>query len=338
MLLVVRTIALGALGGLIARWLGLPSAWLIGALLAVVLAGVSHIQVAMPAATSSVITLFLGISVALNIESGLVDQLLHWAGSIVLMCLMLASLLWVLYRYYLSQRGWRRDEALFCSVPGNLAIMLSMAAEMNANVRRISLIHSVRLLFLVFCIPLFLPVAERSVSVQGLHIDHPERMFITIALAAVIGWCLKRVKLPAAMLVGGILATLLLKHSLGWDWRFPDMILVALLVFLGCAIGSRFNNIDIRESIAEIRAATGGLIITLVVSAGFAAVLHYVAAIPWTQAMLAYAPGGMEVMIAIAMNQDVDALFVATHQLFRMLIMSMTIPLLLILIRRKTSE
>ncbi|MBN1005231.1 AbrB family transcriptional regulator [Amphritea pacifica] len=335
MLLVVRTMIFGTLGGLLAYWLGLPSAWLIGALLAVVLAGVSGIQVAMPAATSSLITLFLGISVALNIETGLVDQLLHWAGSIVLMCLMLASLLWVLYRYYLSRGGWNRDEALFCSVPGNLAIMLSMAAEVNANVRRISLIHSVRLLFLVFCIPLFLPVAERRVSLQGFHIEHPERMFVTIALAAVIGWILKRVKLPAPMLVGGILATLLLKQGLDWNWRFPDMILVALLVFLGCAIGSRFNNIDIQESIAEIRAAAGGLMITLIISGVFATVLHYVAAVPWTQAMLAYAPGGMEVMIAIAMNQDVDALFVASHQMFRMLIMSMTIPLLMMLIRRK---
>ncbi|MDX2423075.1 MAG: AbrB family transcriptional regulator [Amphritea sp.] len=335
MLLVIRTIIIGALGGCVAYWLGLPSAWLIGALLTVVLVGVTNIQVVMPASTSSVITLFLGISVALNIESGLVDQLLHWAGSILLMFLMLVSLLWILYRFYAAQHGWRRDEALFCSVPGNLAIMLSMAAEMNANVRRISLIHGIRLLFLVFCIPLFLPVAERRVSLQGFHIEHPERMLITIALATLIGWVLKHIKLPAPMLVGGILATLLLKQSMDWDWRFPDMILLSLMVFLGCAIGSRFNNIDIHESIAEIKAASVGLLITLMVSAGFAAILHYVAAIPWTQAMLAYAPGGMEVMIAIAMNQDVDALFVATHQLFRMLIMSMTIPLLMILIRRK---
>lgn len=338
MLRVVRTIIIGALGGVIAYWLGLPSAWLIGSLLIVVAVGISGVQVAMPASTSTLISLFLGISVALNIESGLVDQLFHWAGSIVLMCLMLASLLWVLYRYYLAQQGWRREDALFCSVPGNLAIMLSMAADADANVRRISLIHSVRLLFLVFCVPLFLPVAERSVSGEGLHIEHPERMLITIALAAVTGWILQRFKLPAAMLVGGILATLILKQSMDWDWRFPDMVLVVLLVFLGCAIGSRFNNINLQESFAEIKAATGGLILTLVISGCFAAVLHFVAAVPWTQAMLAYAPGGMEVMIAIAMNQDVDALFVATHQMFRMLIMSMTIPLLMILIRRKTIE
>ena len=142
MLLVLRTIIIGALGGFVAYWLGLPSAWLIGALLAVVLAGVSHIQVAMPDATSQVITLFLGISVALNIEAGLADQLLHWAGSITLMSLMLVSLLWVLYRFYAAQHGWQRDEALLCSVPGNLAIILSMAVEIHANVRRISLIHN----------------------------------------------------------------------------------------------------------------------------------------------------------------------------------------------------
>ncbi|WP_372742997.1 AbrB family transcriptional regulator, partial [Neptunomonas sp.] len=246
-----------------------------------------------------------------------------------------AALLYVMYRYYARLPGWRKDDALFCAVPGNLAIMLSMAAEKNANVRRISLVHSVRLLFLVFLVPLFLPVAERDVSLHGFYIEHPEQMVATVLLAIGLGWLLQKVRVPAAMLVGGILATLILKLGFGWHWRFPDMMMLSLLVFLGCAIGSRFNGLVLNDVIPELKAATGGLFITLLISGGFAAALHFFLDIPWTQAMLAYAPGGMEVMIAIAMNQDVDALFVATHQMFRMLMMSMIIPLLMLLIKQR---
>ncbi|SIS46105.1 AbrB family transcriptional regulator [Neptunomonas antarctica] len=335
MWLVIRTLLIGVMGSLIAHWIGLPSAWLIGALIAVVSVAVGGVQVAMPASTSSVVSLFLGISVALNIDAELVSQLINWSRSAILMCFMMAALLFVMYRYYARLPGWRKEEALFCAVPGNLAIMLSMASEANANVRRIALIHSVRLVFLVFLVPLFLPLAEREVSWRGFYIERPEQMLLTLLLALILGLLLQKVRVPASMLVGGILATLILKFSFDWHWRFPDMVMLTLLVFLGCAIASRFNGLVLREVVPELKAATGGLIITLVISSSFAAALHFYANIPWTQAMLAYAPGGMEVMIAIAMNQNVDALFVATHQMFRMLMMSMMIPALMLLIKRR---
>ncbi|MDN2659518.1 AbrB family transcriptional regulator [Neptunomonas sp. CHC150] len=335
MWLIIRTLFIGVCGSFLAHLVGLPSAWLVGALISVVVVAISGIKVAMPKSTSSMVSLFLGISVALNIEADLIDQLIYWGQSAVLMCGMMAALLAVTYRYYARLPGWKMNEALFCAVPGNLAIMLAMAQNTNANVRRIALTHSVRLLFLVFLVPLFLPLAEREVTLSGFYIEHPEQMIATVFLAVILGWILGKVRVPAAMLVGGIAATLILKLSFGWHWKFPEMMLLTLLVFLGCAIGSRFDGLVLREVIPELKAAMGGLIITLIISGSFAAILHYWNDIPWTQAMLAYAPGGMEVMVAIAMNQEVDALFVATHQMFRMLTMSMVIPVLMFWLDKK---
>jgi membrane AbrB-like protein len=329
MLVILRTVLTGCLGAWVAHWLGLPSSWLVGALIAVVVSGVFGVKVAMPKSTSTLISLFLGISVAQNISSDLVNELSHWGRSAVLLSLMMAALLLVMYRYYKRLPGWQREEAVFCSVPGNLAIIMSMAPETGANVRRIALIHSVRLLFLVFLVPMFLPLAERELTLDGLYIEHPEQMVVTVLLAVALGWIFDKCKIPAAMLVGGLVSTIVLREVVGWDWRLPSVFLLALLVFLGCATGSRFDGIKLADVIPELKAAAGGLIITLVISALFAILLHYWTGVSWTQALLAYAPGGMEVMIAIAMNQNVDALFVATHQMFRMLTMSLIIPILL---------
>jgi membrane AbrB-like protein len=335
MLIILRTVIIGCIGAWVAHFLGLPSSWLVGALIAVVVSGVMGIKVAMPKSTTTMISLFLGISVAQNISSDLVNELSHWGRSAALLCLMMAALLLVMYRYYKRLPGWQREEAMFCSVPGNLAIIMSMAPETGANVRRIALVHSVRLLFLVFLVPMFLPLAERELTLEGLYLEHPEQMVATFVLAIALGWLFKRCKVPAAMLVGGLVSTIVLRELLGWDWKLPSVFLLALLVFLGCATGSRFDGIKLADVLPELKAAAGGLVITLVISAVFAVILHYWTGVSWTQALLAYAPGGMEVMIAIAMNQNVDPLFVATHQMFRMLTMSLMIPILLFHLKKR---
>jgi len=78
--------------------------------------------------------------------------------------------------------------------------MLSLASGANANVRRIALIHSVRLVFLI---PLLLLLAEREVSLHGFYIEHPEQMILTLLLAITLGWLLQKVRVPAEMLVRG---------------------------------------------------------------------------------------------------------------------------------------
>jgi membrane AbrB-like protein len=335
MLIILRTVLIGCVGAWLANWLGLPSAWLVGALIAVVSAGVMGVRIGMPKSTSKLISLFLGISVAQNISSDLVNELSHWGRSAILLCFMMVALLLVMYRYYQRLSGWSPVDAMFCSVPGNLAVIMSIAPDTGANVRRVALIHSVRLLFLVFLVPMFLPLAERELSIEGLYLAHPEQMAVTVVLAVILGWVFGRIKVPAAMLVGGLVATIVLREVVGWDWRFPSVLLLALLVFLGCAIGSRFDGIKLADVIPELKAAAGGLVITLIISATFAVLLHYWTGVSWTQALLAYSPGGMEVMIAIAMNQNVDALFVATHQIFRMLTMSTVIPILLFYLKKR---
>ncbi|NVK41142.1 MAG: AbrB family transcriptional regulator [Oceanospirillaceae bacterium] len=329
MMLTGRTLLVGILGALAAQWLSVPSAWLLGPVICVTLAALLGLPVGMPKATTSAVSLFLGISVALNLDAGLLQQLGHWKLSVLLLCLMLALLLTLLFRYYSRQPGWQRIEALFCSVPGNLAIMLSLAADTTADLRRVALVHSIRVCFLVTLLPLFFPIAERRLSIAAVQIAHPERLLLVLLLGLAIGTLLSRLRLPAAMLFGGFAAALTVKQVLGWEHGLPDGLMIGLLIVLGSAIGARFNAVRLSQVLPELWAALGGLMITLLICGVFAGGLWYFLGVSWIQAMLAYAPGGIEVMIAIAMNQQVDAVFVASHQILRMIAMSLLIPLLL---------
>lgn len=329
MMLAGRTLLVGILGALAAHWLSVPSSWLLGSVVGVTLAALLGLPVGMPKATTSAVSLFLGISVALNLDAGLMQQLGHWKFSVLLLCLMLVLLLALLFRYYSRQPGWHSVEALFCSVPGNLAIMLSLAADTSADLRKVALVHSIRLCFLVILLPLFFPIAERQLGTGSIHVGYLEQLLLVLLLGLLFGRLLACVRIPAAMLFGGFMATLLVKQALGWKGGLPDMLMVGLLIVLGSAIGARFNAVKLSQVLPEIRAALGGLLIMLLICGVFAWSLWWFFDIPWSQALLAYAPGGIEVMIAIAMNQQVDAAFVALHQVFRMIAMSMIIPLLL---------
>ncbi len=329
--IIFRTLMIAAIGGFCAYLLGIPSAWLIGAVVAVLIAAMRGIQVGMFASTGKMISLLLGISVALNLDSGLLNQLSHWGGSVVLLSILVTVLLLVLYRFYTKLPGWTATEALFCAVPGNLAITLSVAEGTSVNIRKVALVHSVR----VTLLPLLFPIAEREISRAGLEMPHPEYAFVTLLLAWLGGRCLNKVKVPAPMLIAGFTVTLVIKGIVGWDWRFPDTVFILLLIGLGASIGARFNSFKPHEVIPELKAALLGLGLMLVISGGFAVALWYFLGVPWLQAMLAYAPGGMEVMIAIAMNQQVDPIFVASHQMLRMLAMSLLVPVLLNVIKNR---
>ena len=329
MFIIYRTLIIALLGGGLAYFVGLPSAWLIGAVLAVLFAATKGINVAMFASTGKVISLLLGISVALNLDSGLLNELSHWGGSVLLLTGLVTLVLVVQYRFYIRLPHWTPAEALFCAIPGNLAITLSVAEGSSVNLRRVAIVHSVRVCFLVTLLPLLFPIAERPLTFEGFSMQHPEYALITIVSAWGGGYVMSKWKIPAPMLISGFAVTLLLKTQLGWDWHFPDMVFILILVGLGASIGARFNAIQIREVLPELKAALGGLLLMLLISGGFAFLLWYFLGVPWLQAMLAYAPGGMEVMIAIAINQQVDPIFVASHQMLRMLAMSMLLPLLL---------
>lgn len=329
MLIIYRTLLIAAIGGALAYWAGLPSAWLIGAVLAVLMAAVSGVNVAMFSATGKVISLLLGVSVAQNIDDNLLNELSHWRNSVMLLAVLVACVLVVQYRFYRHGLRWAPAEALFCSIPGNLAITLSVAETHNVNLRRVTLVHSVRVCFLVTLLPLFFPLADRPIAIEGFRMAHPEYAVITLLCAWLGGKLLQRIKIPAPMLISGFCTVVLLKAAFGWHWQFPGMVWVLILVGLGASIGARFNAINLREVIPELKAAIGGLILMLVLSVSFAVLLWLWLDIPWLQALLAYAPGGMEVMIAIAINQQVDPVFVASHQMLRMLAMSLLLPLLL---------
>ena len=105
-------------------------------------------------------------------------------------------------------------------------------------------------------------------------------------------------------------------------------------VVTGAVVGARFTRIPL----GDIRKLLGGAVAVMVVGsiiAGFfaawsAAILH----LPFGQVWVSYAPGGVEAMAAMALSLGYDSAFVATHHIFRIILLFLVLPFLLQFVSR----
>ncbi len=94
-------------------------------------------------------------------------------------------------------------------------------------------------------------------------------------------------------------------------------------------IGERFDRLDRttlkRLMVAGLVTAAVAVGLSGIVSAGVAHVL----ALPFGQVWVSFAPGGVEGMGAMALALGYDPVYVATHHIFRLLLLIAVLPLLL---------
>lgn len=326
---ILITFSIALAGAIFANLIGVPSAWLIGSMFAVSIAAFCRVKVATPKPTIPAVSIFLGISVSVGISENFFSQIMLWAGPVVLFFIMLLTNLFILFLYYRRLPGWTPEEALFSATPGNLGVTMLLASEYKLNLRKIAIAHSLRLCFLVTLIPLFFPIAAQP------WVD-PDYSFIDVVHLTLVAVCgfgfgkvLERFNVPASLMIGAFISAVIAKFALGWVLTIPYALLVTVLVVLGANIGSRFNGIKPSEMLPEIKAGALGLLIMLSVTLVFSALSVWLFSLSYVQTLLGFAPGGMEVMLAIAMSMGGSPLYVATLHLLRTLAMSMIIPIIL---------
>ena len=105
-------------------------------------------------------------------------------------------------------------------------------------------------------------------------------------------------------------------------------LLIAAYVMLGGLIGSRFAGITMRTISAMFAASLGAFVVSLAVAAAGATFAAWLTGQPFAQMMLAFSPGGIDVMTIMAFALHLDAAFVAAHQLARFLFIAIYAPLL----------
>ena len=153
---VVMTLALAAGGGGAAvHLLDMPAGWIAGGLLAVAVASLTGLNTAVPARLHAPVFLVLGIYAGTGVSQETLNQMQIWPASFAVLGVSVVGLVGGSYWWLHVRHGWHRNDALLASVPGALSLVIATAEGLKADLRKVAIAQTLRVLVLVESIPLF---------------------------------------------------------------------------------------------------------------------------------------------------------------------------------------
>lgn len=335
----VAQILVATLGGYAFYRLGVPAAWLSGAMVAVVIWGAFGLTRPMPRPLADAAMLVSGATMGAGITPEALAAVGRYPASLAILALAVvvatgASALWLT-----RVSGWRRDDAILASAPGALSTVLIIAAERNGAVASIAVVQSIRLFVIIALLPslvVFLGGGSgATLPGEGMPVESPAGLAEVMIGGLVLGLVLERLRIAASILLGATIVSATL-HGTGWaPGVVPPPLAVAGLILIGVYIGERFRTLELSSLGRTIPAALASLFITVTVSVAFAAGAAAAAGIGFADAMVAFAPGGLEAMMVLALILGLDPLYVGVHHLARFLGIATALPFVMRLLPRR---
>ena len=334
---VIVTLVIGTCGAIVAITAGLPAAALIGSTLAVSLVSFCRVPTSVPPWLRNMAFAAIGCSLGSGVNTDFLELAVKWplslSGLVLVMGVILFSSSWVLTAFF----NQSKTTAILAASPGALSYSLAIAATGIGDARAIIVIQSIRLLSITTGLPLVLDLLNLQHG-TGAGSQHSSITLLATAglflLTLLLGFVLSNRKLPAAYLIAGVLISGVL-HYLGVVSGRPQTgFLWTGFVITGAVIGARFTSIPL----VDIKRLVSGALAVVFVSSSIAALFATLAAnlldLPFGQLWVSYAPGGVEAMAAMALSLGYDSAFVATHHLFRIILLIFILPFLLRILRK----
>ncbi len=328
----VRTLAIAGAGGLALSLAGFPGGWLTGSLAAVALASLRGLDVQLPGPLKVVSYTVVGLVAGSAARPETLSRIWTWPLSFLVLAAMIAASVPLAMLYLRRIARWDPMTALLASFPGSLSTVVATAEDVGADVRAIVISQTLRVFLLLLIVPLALPwlggagAGAGSVSAGGPV--HPGELMLVLGVAMVSGSLARRFGVPGGLVVGALFAVAALFASGLVSTAIPPSLFAAGLVILGANAGARFQPGDARLIASVIPHAIVVFAILVAAAITAATVVGTVLDIPAAQALMAYSPGALEAMVALAVITGVDTTFVAAHHAVRFFALSLIVPVL----------
>ncbi|HEV7877393.1 AbrB family transcriptional regulator [Bradyrhizobium sp.] len=325
----LETLVLGSAGGLLFLWLELPGGLISGAMIAVAGAGIAGRPLGLPQPIAHIILMTLGLSLGSMVSPVMIKNLSAYPVTIALLaaatfCATFGS------SFYLQRvHGWDRTSALLAGSPGALSQVIMLATERNADVAGIAVVQILRVIILTAAVPLLLaavgmmghgPLPSRGPTATPIALA--ELAAVAVAAALFLRW----LNFPASWMFGAMLGSSVM-HGGGWvEGGVPQWAYLTALIGIGTLIGSRFGKISPRTILSHIAAALGSFAVSIAICAVFVAAIALLTQVKFSDIVVAFAPGAMDAMLALALTLHVDPVFVGAHHLSRFIFVSIATP------------
>jgi len=226
-----------------------------------------------------------------------------------------------------------KRSSTLASSPGHLSFVLSISSDIKGQTAQITVIQSTRVLTLTLLTPLIVMLTNDSV-VLGRMINLNELMpfldlFMLMAVSILSGFFIQKTRIPAAYLIAGMCCSTLSNGMGLTQGEVPPFFSILAFVILGTLIGARFVSVNVLQLRSSFFA---GVLLTLIgafFSLLFAYITYKITGLNFVETIIAFAPGGLETMVAMGTLVEADPTYVAIHHITRIFFLSFLVPFLI---------
>jgi membrane AbrB-like protein len=326
---VLETLAIGAAGGVLFLWANLPGGLITGAMIAVGVAAIAGRPLAVPPILAQAVLVLLGISLGSLMSRQVLQHMGAYPWTIALLALATFCSTFGSSLYLQRIHDWDRTSAFLAASPGALSQIIVLAAEKGADVPAIAVVQTMRVIILTAALPMLLAltgIAPSSRPTAVAAIASPLELTELVAASVAVALLLRLIKFPASWMFGAMIGSSVL-HGAGWvEGGLPPSVRGVALVGIGALIGSRFARMKARTLLSHVNAALGSFAFAIIISAVFVAVIVLTTHVRAADVIVAFAPGAMDAMLALALTLHIDPIFVGAHHLSRFVFVTIATP------------
>jgi len=336
-----EALAIGAAGGLLFGWLGLPAGFLSGAMLAVALASLAGRPLKVPSPVMHLTSAVIGITLGSVATPAMMHGLGAYPVSLAVLGASTAAVVFASAFYLRAVHRWDTLSSILAATPGGLSQMVALAVETKSDAVGVSIAQTLRVVLLVAFLPVVLAFAGYSLGASGLPRVPMASLASLPILAAgslLMGYAFFRLRFPGGWLFGAMFGSGLLHGFSIVDGGLPTWIVSIATIGVGTMAGTRFAGLTMQTLLRYLAAGAGSLAVAVVVMTVFLLLDIWVAGIRVQDGAMSFAPGAMDVMMTVALTMHLDPVFVGAHHLFRFLAVSVVMPFVIRAVAPKVAD
>lgn len=328
---------IGTAGAAIAMSIKIPLAPLIGAMAAVLTANRLGLDISIHPKLRMIVIMVVGVFLGSKFTPEVFTAMALWPWSLLAVAFYVPIATIFAAFYFTRVAKYSLITSLFSAVPGGVVAMIAIGTEVGGNTKSIVISQTFRVIFAVTIVPAILVSiipgdGAASVATNAMAISW--NVVGILALAAIVGaYSSRKLKIPAFHIIGPLIASGLLYSTGMIEGELPGVLLNACLVVMGTALGGLVPPTSRRELLVLSFHALVVVFLLITLSGLFAVGITAFLPLDPMAVFLAFAPGGLVEMSAIALSLDLSPQFVSVHHIVRILICFLAAPALAHLVK-----
>ena len=323
---------------IVADYLNIPLAWMIGPMIVVSIAALNGVKILMPRLALSGTLIILGLHIGHYIDQNLINQMINWAWTTIIMFFYILVSIVIVSKYLQKFANYKNKTSIFSAAPGALAPLMILAEYEKSDLSQVATAHLIRLIIIITLFPF---IIINFISTEALEIEkfdylgqnHLE-LLILIIVSIIIIFIFDKIKVPAALLSGTLVASGILQISEVASYKLPDESINFCLLILGASVGCRFIDKSIKEVAGNTLHSFVATILLVILGLLAAYIATFFVDNNFLTLVLSFCPGGIYEVAVIAIAFDLEPDFVAFHHIIRLLFILFIVPVILRLIEK----